>query len=197
MALYRKGLSADSVANCQVPDRRLSICLKMHQKCKCGKMLPPLEETDVFWCCSLVGWDLLLFPIVALLPSAFDVGFISSMLNESYKSQEVTTTPRNELRCIICLVLVHYYKGYVQLSKDLLFILCSQIFGRGKGLRVGRGCSCSCVIGMSPAGAQGMQKRGRLCFQITFIFIFLLVLIYIFFPLVLHRLMNTKEKCMQ
>lgn len=55
--------------------------------------------------------------------------------------------------------------------------------GLWKGLRVGRGCRCSCVIGMSPAGAQGMQKRGRLCFQITFVFIFLLVLIYIFFHL--------------
>lgn len=67
---------------------------------------------------------------MALLPSAFDVGSISDTLNESYKSQEVTSMPRNELHCIIqvsCFGTL--LKG--QLSKDLLFVLHSQLFSRG------------------------------------------------------------------
>lgn len=169
----------------------------MHKKC--GKMLPPSEETDVVWCCSLVGWDLLLFPVVALLPSAFDVGFISSMLNESYKSQEVTSTPRNELCCIIpdsfrCIII----KGTYSWAKIYISYYAPKFLAEGlwKGLRVGRGCSCSCVIGMSPAGAQGTQKRGRLCFQITLVSIFLLVLIYIFFHLFyIHLRTQRKNAC--
>lgn len=62
-------------------------------------MLPFSAAAGAAW--SLVIAEVLLFSAGALLPSAFEVGSTCDVLKESYKSQVVTTIPRNELHHIM------------------------------------------------------------------------------------------------